>query len=179
MWKSISFWQSRYCDQCCWHSLNGPNTSFLRSERNSQKSKLESTKCSEKCIKIAALGALTCWISMQAAAVCVSNWTAGGTLFMGQCAIPCSSVLHGKPVLYPQEGTGSLRGTAATLSPHQTAPLLPLGERKGCEPHELPPKSSRGGQQLSLQISLNAGIEFWLSFTLPKCSVPNSRPALC
>lgn len=128
MWKSISFWQSRYCDQCCWHCLNGPNTSFLRSERNSQKSKLESTKCSEKCIKIAALGALTCWISMQAAAVCVSNWTAGGTLFMGQCAIPCSSVLHGKPVLYPQEGHAASGALQPLCLPTTLLPCCPWGK---------------------------------------------------
>lgn len=74
---------------------------------------------------------------------------------MGQWAIPCSSVPQGKP----QEGTVSL-GALQPLSLHQTAPLLPLGQ-EGFEPQgELPPESRRGGQQLSLQVSLSAGIVF-------------------
>lgn len=64
---------------------------------------------------------------------------------------------------------------------HSVSPPAGPGGKEGLWAtwSKLPPESRREGEQLSLQISLSAGVVFWLSFTLPKCSVPNSRPALC
>lgn len=79
----------------------------------SQKSKLKSPSCSEKHIKLTALGALMCQISKQAAAVCVYG-AAGGSAAAWYSG---SSVLHGMLSCHPQEGTVSPGGTAVTVSP--------------------------------------------------------------
>lgn len=136
----------------------------------SQKSKLDSTTVVKNTTKSLLLEPLCAKSPCR-----LQRW---GKLVMGQCAAPChsgSSVLHGMLSWNPQEGTVSLGSTAVTPS----LLLLGLGERKGFEPHEVNFHLRAGGEQLSLQLSLNAGIMFSPSFTLPKCSVPNSRPALC